>query len=180
MDVQRDGLGRDNAVNMPSEEVFTVPDRMAVDGHVSSTKPFTMGDGFVDGLYLEFKDGKVTKVKAKVGEEFVKKTIEIDEGSCRLGELALVPNSSPISQAGVIFHNTLLDENASIHIALGRGIRECLDGAKDMTTEEFVSAGGNHSSVHYDFMIGSAEIDVDGYDKYGKAHPIMRKGEWVK
>ena len=177
--VFKDKEGRDNAVNMPSEEVFTVPDRMAVDGYVSSTKPFTMGDGFVDGLYLEFKDGKVTKVKAKVGEEFVKKTIEIDEGSCRLGELALVPNSSPISQSGVIFHNTLLDENASIHIALGRGIRECLDGAKEMTTEEFVSAGGNHSAVHYDFMIGSAEIDVDGYDKSGKAHPIMRKGEWV-
>ncbi len=177
--VFKDKEGRDNAVNMPSEEVFTLPDRMGVDGYVSSTKPFTMGDGFVEDLYLEFKEGKVTKVKAKTGEEFVKKTIEIDKGSCRLGELALVPHSSPISQAGVIFHNTLLDENASIHIALGRGIRECLSGADDMSTEEFVAAGGNHSTVHYDFMIGSAEIDVDGYDQDGKVHPLMRKGEWA-
>ena len=177
--VLKDKQGRENAVNMPSEEVFTVPDRMGVDGHVSSTKPFTMGDGFVDGLYLEFKEGKITKVKAKTGEEFVKKTIEIDEGSCRLGELALVPNSSPISQAGVVFHNTLLDENASIHIALGRGIRDCLKGADEMTTEEFLKAGGNHSTVHYDFMIGSAEIGVDGIDQDGKTHPLMRKGEWA-
>ena len=177
--VFKDKEGRDNAVNMPSEEVFTLPDRMGVDGYVSSTKPFTMGDGFVEGLYLEFKDGKVTKVKAKTGEEFVKKTIEIDEGSCRLGEVALVPHSSPISQAGVIFHNTLLDENASIHIALGRGIRECLSGADDMSTEEFMAAGGNHSTVHYDFMIGSAETDVDGIDQDGQAHPLMRKGEWA-
>lgn len=177
--VLKDREGRENAVNMPSEEVFTLPDRMGVDGYVTSTKPFTMGDGFVDGLYLEFEEGKVTKVQAKTGEEFVKKTLDIDEGSCRLGELALVPDSSPISQAGVIFHNTLLDENASIHIALGRGIRECLTGADDMTTEEFVAAGGNHSTVHYDFMIGSSEIDVDGYDQNKKSHPIMRKGEWV-
>jgi aminopeptidase len=177
--VLKDREGRENAVNMPSEEVFTLPDRMGVEGFVSSTKPFTMGDGFVDGLYLEFAEGKVTKVKAKTGEEFVKKTLEIDEGSCRLGELALVPDSSPISQSGVIFHNTLLDENASIHIALGRGIRECLTGADDMATDEFVAAGGNHSTVHYDFMIGSSEIDVDGYDQNGNAHPIMRKGEWV-
>ena len=178
--VLKDKEGRENAVNMPSEEIFTLPDRMGVDGYVTSTKPFTMGDGFVEELYLEFKEGKITKVKAKTGEEFVKKTIEIDEGSCRLGELALVPHSSPISQAGVIFHSTLLDENASIHIALGRGIRECLRGADDMSTEEFVAAGGNHSMVHYDFMIGSAEIDVDGYDQNGKAHPLMRKGEWVE
>ncbi len=178
--VLKDKEGRENVVNMPSEEIFTLPDRMGVDGYVSSTKPFTMGDGFVDGLYLEFKEGKITNIKAKIGEEFVKKTIEIDEGSCRLGELALVPNSSPISQAGVIFHNTLLDENASIHIAIGRGIRECLKDGGDMTTEEFVAAGGNHSSVHYDFMIGSAEIDVDGVEATGDIHPIMRKGEWVE
>ena len=177
--VLKDKQGRENAVNMPSEEVFTLPDRMGVDGYVSSTKPFTMGDGFVDGLYLEFKEGKITQVKASTGEDFVKKTIEIDQGSCRLGELALVPNSSPISQAGVIFHNTLLDENASIHIALGRGIRDCLKGADEMSTDDFVAAGGNHSTVHYDFMIGSAEIDVDGLDRDGKAHPLMRKGEWA-
>ncbi len=177
--VLKDKEGRENAVNMPSEEVFTLPDRRGVDGYVSSTKPFTMGDGFVDELYLEFKEGKVTKVKAKTGEEFVKKTIEIDEGSSRLGELALVPNSSPISQAGVIFHNTLLDENASIHIALGRGIRDCLNDSDGMTTEQFLRAGGNHSTVHYDFMIGSAEIDVDGIDQDGQIQPLMRKGEWA-
>ncbi len=177
--VLKDRNGRENAVNVPSEEVFTLPDRLNVNGHVSSTKPFTMGDGFVDGLYLEFEAGAVTSVKARAGEEFVRKTLKIDEGSCRLGELALVPNSSPISQAGVIFHNTLLDENASIHIALGRGIRECLAGGAKMSTEEFVAAGGNHSTVHYDFMIGSGEIDVDGINAAGKATPIMRKGEWV-
>jgi aminopeptidase len=138
-----------------------------------------MGDGFVDELYLEFEGGKVTKVQAKTGEEFVKKILEIDEGSSRLGELALVPNSSPISQAGVIFHNTLLDENASIHIALGRGLRDCLDGADEMTVDEFLKAGGNQSTVHYDFMIGSDKINVDGIDSAGKTHPIMRDGEWV-
>jgi len=178
--VLKDKEGRENAVNMPSEEVFTLPDRMRVDGTVSSTKPFTMGDGFVDGLTLEFKEGKVIRVKAKTGEDFVKKTIEIDEGSCRLGELALVPNSSPISQAGVIFHNTLLDENASCHIAIGRGIRDCLKDSDGMTTEEFLAAGGNHSTVHYDFMIGSGEIDIDGIDAAGEYHPLMRGGEWVE
>ena len=177
--VLTDKDGRENAVNMPSEEVFTLPDRLRVDGVVSSTKPFNMGDGFVDGLTLEFTDGKVTKTTAKVGEEFVKKTLEIDEGSCRLGELAIVPHSSPISQAGVVFHNILLDENASCHIALGRGIRDCLEGGGKMTTEEFLEAGGNHSTVHYDFMIGSGEMDIDGIDQEGKAHPLMRKGEWA-
>ena len=177
--VLKDKDGRENAVNMPSEEVFTLPDRHNIDGHVSSTKPFTMGDGFVDGLILEFKNGKVIKTKAKVGEEFVKRTLEIDEGSSSLGELALVPHSSPISQAGVIFHNTLLDENASCHIALGRGIRNCLEGSEKMTTEEFLEAGGNHSTVHYDFMIGSAEMDIDEIDQDGGAHPVMRKGEWT-
>ena len=150
-----------------------------MNGVVSSTKPFNMGDGFVDGLVLEFKDGEVVKTSAKVGEEFVKKTLEIDEGSSRLGELALVPHSSPISQAGVVFHNILLDENASCHIALGRGIRDCLEGGGKMTTDEFLAAGGNHSTVHYDFMIGSEEMDIDGIDQDGKAHPIMRKGEWA-
>lgn len=177
--VLKDREGRENAVNVPSEEVFTLPDRLNVNGHVSSTKPFTMGDGFVDGLYLEFEDGKVTTVKAKTGEAFVKKTLEIDEGSSRLGELALVPNSSPISQAGVIFHNTLLDENASIHIALGRGIRDCLEGGGEMTTDEFLKAGGNHSTVHYDFMIGSGEINVDGISAAGDRVALMRSGEWV-
>lgn len=177
--VLTDADGRENAVNVPSEEVFTLPDRLNVNGHVTSTKPFTMGDGFVDELYLEFEGGKVTKVQAKTGEEFVKKILEIDEGSSRLGELALVPNSSPISQAGVIFHNTLLDENASIHIALGRGLRDCLEGADEMTVDEFLKAGGNQSTVHYDFMIGSDKINVDGIDSAGKTHPIMRDGEWV-
>ena len=177
--VLEDREGRENSVNVPSEEVFTVPDRLNVNGHVSSTKPFTMGDGYVEDLYLEFEDGKVTKAQAKTGEEFVKKILEIDEGSSRLGELALVPNSSPISQAGVIFHNTLLDENASIHIALGRGIYDCLEGSEDMDKDDFMKAGGNHSAVHYDFMIGSGEMDVDGIDAAGEAHPIMRNGEWV-
>jgi len=175
----KDRDGHENVVNMPSEEVFTLPDRMRVDGYVSSTKPFTMGDGFVDGLRLEFENGAVTKTEAKSGEEFVKKTLEVDDGACRLGELALVPHSSPISQAGVIFHNTLLDENASCHIALGRGIRDCLRGSNEMTTEEFLDAGGNHSTVHYDFMIGSAEMDIDGIDQDGKPHPLMRGGEWA-
>lgn len=173
----RDGHG--NPVNVPSEEIFTLPNRLKVDGHVSSTKPCTMGDGFVDQLYLEFRDGKVTQVKAAAGEEFVKKVLEIDEGSSRLGELALVPHSSPISQAGVIFHNTLLDENASCHVALGRGLRDCLEGSEEMTTEEFTQAGGNHSTVHFDFMIGSAEMDIDGIDQDGTAHPLIRSGEWA-
>ena len=177
--VFKDKDGHENAVNMPSEEVFTLPDRHRIDGVVSSTKPFTMGDGFVDGLTLEFKDGKVIKTRANAGEEFVKRILEIDEGSSSLGELALVPHSSPISQADVVFHNTLLDENASCHIALGRGFRDCLEGGEDMTKEEFLEAGGNQSTVHYDFMIGSAEMDIDGIDADGEVHPLMRKGEWA-
>lgn len=177
--VLQDRDGVDYVANIPSEEVFTLPDRLGVEGHLTSTKPFTMGEMYVDDMHLEFKDGKVTHATAGQGEDFLKNILEIDEGSSRLGEIALVPHSSPISQSGVQFHSVLLDENASVHIALGLGLRDCLAGGEKMDTEAFQAAGGNWSTIHYDFMVGSEKMDVDGVLPDGNTHPVMRSGEWA-
>jgi aminopeptidase len=121
----------------------------------------------------------VVKVTAERGEEVLRRLIETDEGAARLGEMALVPYSSPISQTGLLFYNTLLDENASHHFALGRGYRFCLKGGTEMSDPEFAAAGGNDSLIHIDFMIGSQEMDIDGLTTDGRAEPLMRRGEWV-
>ena len=165
--------------NLPTEEVFSLPHKDRVDGTVTSTKPLCHAGSLIEGLSLRFEKGRVVEAKAKSNEAVLRQLVETDEGSARLGEVALVPHSSPISQSGLLFYNTLLDENASSHLAVGRAYRPCLEGGGKMTDEAFAAAGGNESLTHVDFMIGSEKMDVDGIKQDGTVEPVMREGEWV-
>jgi aminopeptidase len=165
--------------NMPTEEIFTIPHKDKTEGIASSTKPLYYGGAIIEDFRLKFSEGRIIEVKAKKGEEFLLKTLETDNGARYLGEIALVPHSSPISQSGLLFYNILIDENASCHIAFGRGRKFCLENGENMADEEFIAAGGNDSLIHIDFMIGSGEIDVDGILENGTSEPIMRNGEWA-
>lgn len=164
--------------NIPTEEVFTLPDCRRTDGMVSSTKPLNYGGTLIENFSLTFQEGRVVGVEAESGREVLQKLIETDEGAARLGEVALVPNSSPISQFGRLFYNTLFDENASNHVALGQAYDVCLENGATMTPEDFAAAGGNTSVTHVDFMIGSGEMDIDGVLADGSTEPVMRGGEW--
>ncbi|MFX1599967.1 MAG: aminopeptidase [Promethearchaeota archaeon] len=164
--------------NIPTEEVFTLPHKDKTEGVVSVTKPFSR-TVLVEDLKLHFSEGKIVKATAKNGEDFINGILDTDEGSRRLGEIALVPHSSPISQTEILFYNLLIDENSSCHIALGSAWRSCLENGNTMSDEEFLAAGGNISKLHYDFMIGSEEMDIDGILEEGKVEPIMRNGEWA-
>jgi aminopeptidase len=165
--------------NMPVEEVYTAPLKMGVNGYVASTKPLSYGGNIIDGFTLTFENGRIVSVKAKKGEEILKNLIAIDEGSSYLGEVALVPFNSPISQSNVLFFNTLFDENASNHIAIGSSYPICIEGGKAMTSEELVKNGLNESIVHVDFMIGSADMDIYGITADGTKEAIFRKGNWA-
>jgi aminopeptidase len=165
--------------NMPTEEVFTAPHRERVDGVVRNSRPLSYAGQLIDGFSLTFKGGRVVEAKAERGEKALRKLLETDEGAARLGEVALVAHSSPISQSGMLFYNTLFDENAASHIALGRAYPSCFEGGTAMTSEEVKAAGGNDSLAHVDFMIGSSELEVDGLTREGRLEPIMRLGEWV-
>lgn len=165
--------------NIPTEEVWTAPHRERVDGVVVSTKPLSYSGVLIDGIRIEFRDGRIVNASAKQGEAALKEMISTDEGSHRLGEVALVPHSSPISRSGLFFYNTLYDENAASHIAIGRAYRFNVAGGVDMTDEQFAQAGGNDSLTHVDWMIGSNQIDVDGITKDGNREPVMRGGEFV-
>ena len=165
--------------NIPSEEVFTTPHAYKVDGTVSSTKPLSYQGTLIDDIKVTFKEGKIIEAHASKGEEVLQKVLKSDEGASRIGEVALVPHSSPISQSGIIFYNTLFDENAASHIALGQCYSKCFKGELDLTKEEITKRGGNSSMIHIDWMIGSDQIDVDGIDQSGNPIPIFRKGEWV-
>jgi len=165
--------------NMPTEEVFTLPDRHRADGTVAATFPLSYGGSLIDDFSVTFKDGRIVKVHAKKNEAILQKLIDTDEGSTHLGEIALVPASSPIAKRGHLFYNTLFDENASCHIAIGRAYRFTLIGGEELTDEEFIAAGGNVSLNHVDFMIGSSQMDIDGIKADGTHEPIMRSGEWV-
>ena len=165
--------------NIPSEEVFTTPHAYKVDGTVSSTKPLSYQGTLIDDIKVTFKDGKIIEAHASKGEEVLQKVLKSDEGASRIGEVALVPHSSPISQSGIIFYNTLFDENAASHIALGQCYSKCFKGELDLSKEEITKRGGNSSMIHIDWMIGSDQIDVDGIDQNGESVPIFRKGEWV-
>ncbi|RWZ58872.1 aminopeptidase [Halobacillus fulvus] len=174
-----EGQGVQFNPNMPTEEVFTAPHKYGVNGTVSSTKPLNYGGNVIDDFSLTFKDGKVVDFTAKEGEETLKHLLETDEGSRRLGELALVPHESPISQSGLIFYNTLYDENASCHLALGKAYPNNMTGGSDMNEEELDQAGVNDSLSHVDFMMGSGELDIDGVLEDGTTEPVMRKGSWA-
>lgn len=165
--------------NLPTEEVFTMPHKDKAEGVVTSTKPLSYGGVLIENFSLTFAGGRVTKVTAEKGETVLKKLVESDEGAGRLGEVALVPHSSPISQTGLLFYNTLFDENASNHLAVGRAYRFSLENGPAMSDEEFAAAGGNDSLTHVDFMIGSAEMDIDGITQNGEIEPVMRNGKWA-
>ena len=165
--------------NIPSEEVFTTPHALRVEGYVSSTKPLSHQGTLIDNIRVVFEKGSITDAKASKGETVLKKVLESDEGARRLGEVALVPNSSPISNSGLLFYNTLFDENAACHIALGQCYSKCFKGEKNLSSSEISERGGNSSMIHIDWMIGSGEIDIDGFEKNGEMVPIFRKGEWV-
>lgn len=173
------GIGIANIANLPTEEVFTAPHREQVNGTVRATMPLNYGGNLIENFSLTFRDGRVVDFSAEKGEALLRSQIETDEGAARLGEVALVPNSSPISQAGILFYNTLFDENASSHIALGRAYRNNIAGCEDADDEAFARAGGNTSATHLDFMIGSGEIDIDGINGDGSREPLMRRGEWA-
>ena len=165
--------------NMPTEEVFTVPFKTGVNGTVASTKPLSYGGNIIDRFSITFENGKIVGVKAEEGEEILKRLVETDEGSHYLGEVALVPFNSPISQSNVLFFNTLFDENASNHLAIGSAYAFCIEGGKKMSSEELAENGLNESITHVDFMIGSAEMDIDGITADGASEPIFRAGNWA-
>ncbi len=166
-------------VNLPTEEVFTAPHKDKANGVITASRPLNLLGALIEDFSLTFESGRAVKVTARKGENDLRKLIETDENACRLGEVALVPNSSPISQSGILFYNTLFDENAASHIALGNAYRTSIKGGDDMTNEEFAAEGGNKSLIHTDFMIGSGELDIDGIREDGTREPVMRQGEWA-
>jgi len=171
--------GIDFTANIPTEEIFTIPHKDRTEGVVSSSKPLCYGGMLIEDFSLTFSQGKVVDASSKTGKESLERILKTDEGARRLGEVALVPHSSPISQLNILFYNTLIDENASSHLALGRSFRFAMEGGESMSDEEFAAAGGNQSLIHVDFMIGSGKMDVDGITEGGSSEPIMRNGEWA-
>ncbi len=165
--------------NIPTEEVFTAPLKDGVNGVVSSTKPLNLRGNLIENFSLTFENGKIVDVKAEKGLETLKRLIETDEGSHYLGEVALVPFDSPISNANIIFYNTLFDENASSHFAIGSAYPLCIEGGTKMSKEELASKGANDSLTHVDFMIGSAELNIDVESADGTVVPLFRNGNWV-
>ena len=165
--------------NMPTEEVFTAPHARHVDGVISSSKPLSYQGQLIDGFQLTFKDGAVVEAKAESGQATLDKLLDMDEGARRLGEIALVPDQSPISQSGLLFYNTLFDENAASHVALGRAYETTFRDGTKRELSELQEDGFNHSLVHVDFMFGSADMDVDGELADGSTEPVMRAGAWA-
>jgi aminopeptidase len=165
--------------NMPTEEVFTVPHREQIHGSVKATKPLSYNGALIENFSLTFSEGRVVEVKAESGEAVLRNLIATDEGAASLGEVALVPHSSPISQSDLLFCNTLFDENAACHIALGRGLRFCMNDGAAISDEELSAQGVNSSLIHVDFMIGSNQMNIDAITSDGRHEPLMRNGEWA-
>ncbi|MCW6663384.1 aminopeptidase [Aerococcaceae bacterium NML190073] len=165
--------------NMPTEEVFTAPDFRRADGVIKSSKPLSYGGTVIDGMTFHFQNGEITEVAAEQGEETLRKLVEDNEGARSLGEVALVAHKSPISQSGIIFFNTLFDENASNHLAIGSAYATSVQGGTEMSQDELKEAGLNRSIVHVDFMVGNAEMNIDGIRKDGSRVAIFRNGEWA-
>ena len=156
-----------------------MPHRERVDGTVRCTKPLSYAGNVIEDFSFRFEQGRIVEMSAKKGESVLQRLIDTDDGSRMLGEIALVPHGSPISQSGVLFYNTLFDENASSHFAIGRAYRTCVQDGPEMSDATFASVGGNESLTHVDFMIGSEKIDVDGETAGGDREPVMRAGEWA-
>jgi aminopeptidase len=171
--------GRYCIPNIPTEEIFTTPHKDRVDGRVTSTKPLSHQGTLIEGISVRFEGGKIVEAHAARGEQVLQQMIETDEGARRLGEVALVPHSSPIASSGLLFLNTLFDENAACHIALGQAYSTCIKEGDSLTAEQLAMRGANTSLIHVDWMIGSNRIDVDGLSADGNLEPVMRAGEWV-
>ena len=165
--------------NIPTEEVFTMPDRFNINGTVASTKPLSYGGVLIENFKLTFKDGRVVAHEALKNEETLTNLLNTDEGSRSLGEVALISHDSPISNLNILFYNTLFDENASCHLALGNCYPTNLKGGTDLSDEELYGLGGNHSMVHVDFMFGSADMEVVGTTQDGKEVQIFSKGNFI-
>lgn len=171
--------GEEFIANMPTEEVFTAPDYRRADGYVSSTKPLSYAGVIIEDMTFTFENGRITEVTAKKGEDTIKRLVEESDGARSLGEVALVPHKTPISLSGLTFFNTLFDENASNHLAIGQAYAFSIEGGTEMTNDELEAAGLNRSTAHVDFMIGSDKMDIDGITKDGEVVPIFRGGEWA-
>lgn len=165
--------------NMPTEEVFTTPHKQRAEGTVTATKPLSHQGTMIEGIQVRFEHGRIVEAKATRGQEVLERLIDTDEGARQLGEVALVPHSSPIAASGLLFYNTLFDENAASHIALGQAYSSCLIDGDKLSPEELAAKGANDSLIHVDWMIGSGQLDIDGVTAAGTAEPLMRKGEWV-
>ena len=165
--------------NIPTEEVFSMPHKDRVDGTVTATKPLSHQGTMIEGIQVRFERGRIVDARATRGQEVLQKLIDTDEGARYLGEVALVPHSSPIAHSGIIFSNTLFDENAASHIAMGQAYASCVRDGEKLTPEELASKGANHSLIHVDWMIGSDKLDIDAISATGSEEPLMRGGEWV-
>jgi aminopeptidase len=165
--------------NMPTEEVYTVPMKYGVNGFVRNTKPLVYQGNIIDRFTLEFEKGKIINAKAEKGQELLDEMLQADKGSAYLGEVALVPHHSPISDSNILFFNTLFDENASNHLAIGDSYPTCFEGGRDLERRQLESLGLNTSIVHEDFMIGSAKMDIDGIHNDGTREPVFRNGNWA-
>lgn len=165
--------------NMPTEEVYTLPLKYGVNGYVSNTKPLAYQGNIIDQFTLTFEKGKIVKAEAEVGNDLLQELITADEGSAFLGEVALVPHESPISSSGILYYNTLFDENASNHLAIGEAYPTCFEGGRELSEGQLESLGINTSITHEDFMIGGPEMDIDGILPDGTEVPIFRKGSWA-
>ena len=165
--------------NIPTEECFTTPHKDRVNGTVRASKPLSHQGTLIENIAVRFENGRIVEASATSGEDVLNRLISTDDGARRLGEVALVPHSSPIAQSGVLFWNTLFDENAASHIALGQAYSTCIIGGEKMDAEQLAALGANASLIHVDWMIGSGEMDVDGLAADGTTEPLMRKGEWV-
>lgn len=172
--------GVDCNPNIPSEEVFTMPHKDRTDGIATSTKPLSYQGTFIDGIRVRFAHGLIVEAHADKGADVFAKMIDTDEGARRLGEVALVPQSSPIAASGIVFNSTLFDENAASHIAVGQAYTETIRNGHRLSRDELAAAGANSSLVHVDWMIGSASLDIDGVRQDGSLEPLMRQGEWSR
>jgi aminopeptidase len=165
--------------NIPSEEVFTTPHMARVDGHVRSTKPLSYQGTLIRDIAVRFEAGRITEATASSGRDVLGKVLDTDEGARRLGEVALVPHGSPIAASGLLFYNTLFDENAASHVAIGQCYRTCLEGGTTASEDELRRRGANSSLIHIDWMIGSGAVDIDGVLPGGTSEAVMRQGAWV-
>jgi aminopeptidase len=165
--------------NMPTEEVFTTPHKDRAEGTVTATKPLSYQGTMIEGIQVRFESGRIVEARATKGQEVLRKLIDTDEGARRLGEVALVPQSSPIAHSGLLFFNTLFDENAASHIALGQAYSSCLRDGDKLTPEQLAAKGANDSLIHVDWMIGSDKLDIDGMTASKTVEALMRQGEWV-